>query len=112
MGLYCFADFQIGIVNRILKASAWITLGAAVGLLTVFAAGLASGLSLNVFFSDAYGWSYEAPIEWTFCFIACWIIIKAKFNDVLLASTYGVLAVSAGGDLHEAVFGLANMDHY
>ncbi len=110
--LYCFADFKFKRLNRVITGFAWLALIGACVIGLVLVVGCVANLPLNLFIGDAYGWSYEAPIEWMLCFIGCWIITKSKTGDAIATLGYAVVAVSAGGDLHEFAFGLVNPNHY
>lgn len=114
MGLYYLAEFKIQFLNRTLKLISCFSLivGLAVFFMLLF--GLIFSLPSNAFFGFYYDWGYEAPIEWSLCFVLAWIVTEIKTKDLLLSLTYSAQAICVGGMIHEWFFLFAhyNPDGY
>lgn len=112
VGLYCLVDYKVHIVNKFLDVLSKAILVLVVTVGFAILSTYLMGLPLSVLMGDSYTWSYEAIIEWIFCFVVCWILTNHKLSSSITALTYAVVAVSAGGDLHEFAFGILNINHY
>jgi hypothetical protein len=112
MWFYCFADFKINFFNKIFNHVSFISLILACGLALVLLFGVATKLPLSFLFGNNYSWSYDAALEWSLCFVALWFITKLKTSSSLAALTFAAIGISAGGNLHEMVFGLFNINQY
>jgi hypothetical protein len=112
MGLYYLAEFKIQFLNRTLKRISYLSviIGLAAFLMLLF--GLILNLPSDIFFSSFYAWGYEAPLEWSFCFVVAWILTEIKTRDSLLSLTYSAQAICLGGMIHEVFFLLARYDLY
>ena len=112
MGLYYLAEFRIQPINRTLRLISWLSLVIALGLFFMLLLGLTLNLPSDIFFGSFYAWGYEAPLEWTFCFVATWILTELKTRNSLLSLTYSAQAICLGGMIHEVFLLLARYDLY
>jgi len=112
MGLYYLEGFKLQILNKGLSLLSWLCffLTLSVGIMLLI--GMILNLSSADFFGIHYEWSYEAALEWVFCFLAAWLLTNMKTEDPLLAMTYSAQAISLGSYMHEFVFGIFNPDFY
>lgn len=112
MGLYYLAGFKIHFLKRTLKLVSFLSLILGLAALFMLLFGLIFNLPSNAFFGFYYDWGYEAPVEWSFCFVAAWILTEIKTKDPLLCLTYSAQAICLGGMMHEWFLMLTRYDLY
>ena len=112
MGLYCLTEFKIQFLNRTLRLISCLSLIVGLAAFFVLLSGLTFNLSPNTFFGFYYDWSYEASVEWSFCFVVAWILTEVRTKDLLFSLAYSAQAICVGGMIHEWFFMPLRYDLY